>query len=91
MKYHKVDNFVVKLRAYPNASQRKMIDEILHGLRVAYNVTAYEISKGNELVTQADKNDSSVRWPDFYACTKKSPNPAHSPQIIISIFYFESN
>lgn len=70
MKYHKVDNFVVKLRAYPNTSQRKMIDEILHGVRVAYNVTAYEISKGNEMVTSISK-DGSARFPDFVACGKK--------------------
>ena len=40
MDYIQVDNFVVKLRAYLNKEQREKIDTILHGLRVAYNVTA---------------------------------------------------
>ena len=71
MKYIQVDNFVVKLRAYPNKEQREKIDTILHGLRVAYNVTAYEIANGNEAVTEQDKKNESVRWPNFVACMKK--------------------
>ena len=71
MEYIQVDNFVVKLRAYPNKEQREKIDTILHGLRVAYNVTAYEIANGNEAVTKQDKKDESVRWPNFVACMKK--------------------
>ena len=70
-KYIKVDNFVVKLRAYPNEEQKQKIDKIFDGLRVAYNVTAYEISKGNPMVTKADKKDESVRWPNFALCSKK--------------------
>ena len=69
--YIKVDNFVVKLRAYPNKEQREKIDTILHGLRVAYNVAAYEIAKGNESLSKPDKKDESVRWPNFSACMKK--------------------
>lgn len=67
----KVDNFVVKLRAYPNAEQREKIDRILYGLRVAYNVTAYEITKGNPMITKQDANNPETRWPDFKVCRKK--------------------
>lgn len=70
-KYIKAENFVVKLRAYPNEEQKQKIDKILDGIRVAYNVTAYEISKGNTMVTKADKKDESVRWPNFALCLKK--------------------
>ena len=72
MKYLKVDNFVIKLRAYPNKQQAEKIDKILHGVRVAYNVTAYEMTHGNERVTKPDpKEGESVRWPDFKICAKK--------------------
>ena len=68
--YIKVDNFVVKLRAYPNKEQREKIDRILQGIKIAYNVTAYEITKGNEAVTKVRKEDGS-RWPDFKGCKNK--------------------
>lgn len=70
--YLKVNNFVVKCRAYPTNEQSKKIEKILHGLRVAYNVTAYEITHGNEGLTRQDKKDPSVKWPDFAQCMKKS-------------------
>lgn len=70
-KYIQVDNFVVKLRAYPNKKQAEKIDTILHGLRVAYNVTAYEITNSNASLSKQDKKDESVRWPNFSACMKK--------------------
>jgi len=69
--YMKVDNYVVKCRAYPTKEQQEKIDKILDGIRVAYNVTAYEISHGNEGLTKPDKKDPSVRWPDFAQCMKK--------------------
>lgn len=71
MTYLKVDNFVVKCRAYPTKSQAEKIDKILHGLRVAYNTTAYEMTKGNEKITKPDKKDLSIKWPDFGKCMKK--------------------
>lgn len=70
-KYIQVDNYVVKCRAYPTPEQAKLIDDILMGLRIAYNITAYEISQGNPLLTKADKKNEDVRWPNFSACMKK--------------------
>ena len=70
-KYIQVDNYCLKLRAYPSKEQAEKIDKILHGLRVAYNVTAYEITHGNQMVTREDKKDPEVRWPNFSACMKK--------------------
>lgn len=67
----KASNYVIKLRAYPTAEQRQKIDAILNGVRVAYNVTAYEITQGNPLVTKPDKKDEAVLWPNFGGCMKK--------------------
>lgn len=70
-KYIKVENFVMKCRAYPNKEQREKIDQILDGMRVAYNVTAYEISHNNEQVTKKSKKDENILFPNFSACMKK--------------------
>ena len=61
--YIEVKNFVVKCRAYPNKEQKEKIDRILQGLRIAYNVTAYEMTQKNPLVTNVDKKDENVIWP----------------------------
>lgn len=71
MNYIRVDNYVVKCRAYPTSEQKEKIDSILNGIRVAYNVTAYSISHSDENVTRADKKDENLRWPNFSACMKK--------------------
>jgi len=49
----------MKLRAYPNKEQMAKVDDILHGLRVAYNCTLYEMSQKNPAVTSTsvDKKD----------------------------------
>lgn len=70
-RYIQVDNFVMKCRAYPTKEQAEKIDKIFHGLRVAYNVTAYEMTHGNEAVTKKGKKDESVSFPNFPACMKK--------------------
>lgn len=71
MNYIRVDNYVIKCRAYPTKEQAEQVDKILHGVRVAYNVTAYEITQGNPMVTKPDKNDETVLWPNFSGCMKK--------------------
>ena len=69
--YIRVDNFVVKCRAYPNKEQQEKIDRILKGLHVAYNVTAWEMTHGNEQVSKKSKKDETASFPDFSACMKK--------------------
>lgn len=71
MKYMQVDNFVMKCRAYPTKEQREKIDKILTGIRVAYNVTAYEVAHANEKLSNPSKKDESVRFPKFSECMKK--------------------
>lgn len=69
--YIQVDNYVCKCRAYPTKEQKEKIDAILHGIKVAYNMTAYSISHSEEAVTKVSKKDNETKWPDFSACMKK--------------------
>lgn len=70
-----IPNYVMKMRAYPNREQAQKIDTILDGLRIAYNVTLYEMANGNPDVTSTsiDKEDptKTVIWPDFRKAAKK--------------------
>ena len=70
-----IPNYVMKLRAYPNKAQEQAVDNILHGLKVAYNSTFDEMKKFNPAVTQTstDKQDpdKTVTWPDFRKAAKK--------------------
>ena len=38
-----VPNYSMTCRIYPNKEQQKNIDNILYGIRVAYNVNMYKI------------------------------------------------
>ena len=71
MKYIEVENFVVKLRAYPTKEQAEKIDKALFGIRAAYNITAWHITQGTPGVTKPDKKDENIRWPNFSGCMKK--------------------
>lgn len=70
--YIQIDNFVVKCRAYPSKEQQLKIDRILQGIRIAHNVTCYEMVHENESITKPSKKDESVRFPNFSECMKKS-------------------
>ena len=70
-RYIQCDNYCIKLRAYPTKEQAETIDKILHGLRLAYNATAYEMTHGNTQVTKESKKDPEARFPNFSACMKK--------------------
>lgn len=37
--WYKIPNYTMKCRIYPSTAQQEAIDRILHGIRVAYNVT----------------------------------------------------
>ena len=37
--WYKIPNQTMKCRIYPNKTQHEIIDKILYGIRVAYNVT----------------------------------------------------
>jgi len=66
---HKIENYTMKCRLYPNKEQAEKIDIILDGMRVAHNVTMYEMNQHNPMVT---REKDGTFWPDFKAMGKKS-------------------
>ena len=60
--FQKIENYTMKCRLYPNREQEKKIDSILTGMRIAHNVTMYEMKQHNPMIT---KEKDGVFWPDF--------------------------
>ena len=71
MQYIKVNNYSMKCRLYPNKTQQKKIEDILYGLRVAYNTTAYEMTQKNSMICNPGKKDPDSMWPDPGKAWKK--------------------
>ena len=68
MVYKEIKNYTVKCRVYPNKEQARKIDAILDGMRVAHNVTMYEMNQHNPMVT---REKDGVFWADFRAMGRK--------------------
>ena len=69
-----VPNYSMKCRIYPNKEQQKIIDNILYGIRVAYNVTMYEMITNLKNTKEAtDKKDKEkiIHFPVFSNMVKK--------------------
>lgn len=69
-----VPNYPMKCRIYPNKEQQKIIDNILYGIRVAYNVTMYEMITNLKNTKEAtDKKDKEkiIHFPVFRNMVKK--------------------
>ena len=71
--WYKVPNYTMKCRIYPNKSQQEIIDKILHGIRVAYNVTMYEMITNlkNTKETKDKKENKTIHFPQFSSMVKK--------------------
>ena len=71
--WYKVPNYTMKCRIYPNKSQQEIIDKILHGIRVAYNVTMYEMITylKNTKEAKDKKENKIVHFPQFSSMVKK--------------------
>lgn len=65
--YHKIPNYTMKVRIYPNADQRAVIDSYLIGLEKAANMTLWGLKERDPLITKENKG---VLWPDWYAMSK---------------------
>ena len=39
----KIPVYTINLRLYPNKEQKGMIDEIIHAIQKAFNITVYEM------------------------------------------------
>lgn len=48
IEYHSIPDYSMKCRLYPTPHQKKMLDEILFGVRLAYNNTVYAIFEKND-------------------------------------------
>ena len=71
--WYKVPNYTMKCRIYPNKSQQETIDKILHGIRIAYNVTMYEMITNlkNTKETKDKKENKTIHFPQFSSMVKK--------------------
>ncbi|PWL40877.1 MAG: hypothetical protein DBY43_07805 [Clostridiaceae bacterium] len=71
--WYKVPNYTMKCRIYPNKSQQETIDKILHGIRIAYNVTMYEMITNlkNTKETKDKKENKAIHFPQFSSMVKK--------------------
>lgn len=71
--WYKIPNYTMKCRIYPNKSQQKIIGKILHGIRVAYNVTMYEMTTNFKNTKEAkDKKENKIiHFPQFSSMMKK--------------------
>lgn len=71
--WYKIPNYTMKCRIYPNTVQQETIDRILHGIRVAYNVTMYEMITNFKNTKEAkDKKENKIiHFPQFSSMAKK--------------------
>lgn len=72
--WYKISNYTMKCRIYPNKSQQETIDKILCGIRVAYNVTIYEMITNfkNTKEVKNKKENRIVHFPLFSSMVKKN-------------------
>lgn len=71
--WYKIPNYTMKCRIYPNTAQQEAIDKILYGIRVAYNVTMYEMITNLKNTKEAKdkKEDKIIHFPQFSSVVKK--------------------
>lgn len=71
--WYKIPNYTMKCRIYPNTAQQEDIDRILHGIRVAYNVTMYEMITNFKNTKEAKdkKENKTIHFPQFSSMVKK--------------------
>ena len=71
--WYKIPNYTMKCRIYPNKEQQKIIDNILYGIRVAYNVTMYEMITNFKNTKEAKdkKENKTIHFPQFSSMVKK--------------------
>ena len=71
--WYEIPNYTMKCRIYPNKTQQETIDKILHGIRVAYNVTMYEMITNFKNTKEAKdkKEGKTIHFPNFSSMTKK--------------------
>lgn len=70
--YHRVDAYSMKCRLYPNKSQAKAIDDIIHGVHAAYNMALHDmfvnLRHTNEVVDE--KTGGLIHFPNIRSAAK---------------------
>ena len=70
----KIPVYTINLRLYPNKEQKGMIDEIIHAIQKAFNITVYEMfqNQTNTIEKPDQKNEGQfVHFPNVNAMAKK--------------------
>ena len=70
----KIPVYTISLRLYPNKEQKRMIDEIIHAMQKAFNITVYEMfqNQTNTIEKPDKKNEGQfVHFPNVNAMAKK--------------------
>lgn len=70
----KIPVYTINLRLYPNKEQKGMIDEIIHAIQKAFNITVYEMfqNQTNTIEKPDKKNEGQfVHFPNVNAMAKK--------------------
>ena len=72
--YHKIENYPMKCRLYPNKEIAQKIEAAIYGIQSFYNCTLYEMFSNKNLVVERKKKtkdgkegDEVVHFPDFKA------------------------
>ena len=73
MKYFKIENYAMKCRLYPNKSQARDLDKMIHAVHVIHNMIIHDWKNGINVIEKEDKNNvgSFIHFPDFSKPFKK--------------------
>lgn len=70
--FYKIPNYTIKCRLYPNKTQAKCIDKIIHGVQVAYNNTNYDVLVNKAYIKEyKTKDGGTLHYVDYDALIKK--------------------
>lgn len=62
-KWYKLDSYTMKCRLYLNKTQKKMVEEIFHAIKVAYNDTLYCMWTNYDCTIEREENGVVTHFP----------------------------
>ena len=70
--YRYIENYSVKCRLYLNDAQKQIVDDILYGIKFAYNTAMYDMRVNHNHTKEWTAKDGNVlHYPDFTSLQKK--------------------
>ena len=70
--YRYIENYSVKCRLYLNDAQKQIVDDILYGIKFAYNTAMYDMRVNHNHTNEWTAKDGNVlHYPDFASLQKK--------------------